>query len=344
VHLHALPVSLGHLARNLLIEQEMVFQMLRQRVFRTAALAGLSLGFILLMGPHWGHVDALQTVQESSLAGACHETRFQHLHPTVDRNRPLVVLLHGLTNCPWEMGDLSQALFEAGFDVMTPRMPGHGTSSTDLETVSWPDVLAFEARVIAAAHARSNRVFMLGTSFGGIVGLHGAMMFPGMVRGVILLSPFLSSTYDSVLTVACAGAQAQSMLRSIPGGGVGQDVIDRMRFLPNGASALSSRPERRFWYTETPLRTVCLGTEIASAIQAGLRRFSSPMLLFTSDDDEVVNSPAVRDILNEAPSLTSVWYHAGEGVRHQMAPRNLRVNPRWDSMRDDILRFIESQR
>ncbi|NJP05386.1 MAG: hypothetical protein HC837_07070 [Chloroflexaceae bacterium] len=43
-----------------------------------------------------------------------------------DTTEHVVVLIHGMTNCPHQYRDLAPFLFEQGYNVLLPRMPHNG--------------------------------------------------------------------------------------------------------------------------------------------------------------------------------------------------------------------------
>src|SRR6187549_3092356 len=50
-----------------------------------------------------------------------------------------VVLVHGFTGTPFEVGYLGRALAKERYTVSAPRLPGHGTSLDDLDRTRWED-------------------------------------------------------------------------------------------------------------------------------------------------------------------------------------------------------------
>ena len=64
--------------------------------------------------------------------------------------RATVLLLHGLSDSPYSMRHLAQALHERGNHVLNLRLPGHGTAPSGLVRASWQDMAA--AAQLAAGH------------------------------------------------------------------------------------------------------------------------------------------------------------------------------------------------
>ncbi len=83
-----------------------------------------------------------------------------------------VVLVHGFTGTPYEVGFLGQQLAHAGFTVRAPRLPGHGTSVEDLDRTRWEDWAEAVERAVDAMRIRCGRVAVVGQSLGGLLALH----------------------------------------------------------------------------------------------------------------------------------------------------------------------------
>jgi carboxylesterase len=83
-----------------------------------------------------------------------------------------VLLLHGFTGTPSELGGLGEHLRRAGFTVEAPLLPGHGADAAALDATAWPDWVAGAAAALDALAARCARVAVVGLSMGGLVTLH----------------------------------------------------------------------------------------------------------------------------------------------------------------------------
>jgi len=82
----------------------------------------------------------------------------------------VIVLLHGFTTCPEQFNELGKQYFEAGYNVLIPRMPYHGLSDrmTDaLLNLTAENLAAFGDRVIDIAHGLGKKITVMGISGGG---------------------------------------------------------------------------------------------------------------------------------------------------------------------------------
>lgn len=88
------------------------------------------------------------------------------------RTAPTVIFLHGLTNCPAQADELAPTLFEAGYNVYVPRLPGHGAldrMTTALAGVGAKDYVAATEDAIALARGLGGEVVVSGLSAGGVL-------------------------------------------------------------------------------------------------------------------------------------------------------------------------------
>jgi carboxylesterase len=113
------------------------------------------------------HVQALQEEDNKDLArDVCITKLFDH----GEKTEHVIVLLHGFTTCPEQFHQLGQQYFEAGYNVLIPRMPYHGLTDrlTDaLISLSAENLAAFGDQVVDIAHGLGRKVTILGTSGSG---------------------------------------------------------------------------------------------------------------------------------------------------------------------------------
>jgi len=113
------------------------------------------------------------------------------------------LLLHGLTGAPSEVRPLGEALAKAGFRVLGPLLPGHGTRSRDLANVSRRDLLEASSRALSSL-GTARRLFVCGLSMGALLALKLAAAPGSRVERLALLAPaikFAGSTWAFVNVV-----------------------------------------------------------------------------------------------------------------------------------------------
>jgi pimeloyl-ACP methyl ester carboxylesterase len=102
---------------------------------------------------------------------------------------PDVVLIHGITGnmAIWPLIDLIRTLSD-DFRVTYYDLRGHGYSDTPPAGYTSAD-MARDLRGLQQALGLG-RSYLLGHSFGGVIALHAALLYPEAVAGVILSDPY----------------------------------------------------------------------------------------------------------------------------------------------------------
>jgi carboxylesterase len=134
-------------------------------------------------------VDSLGALESSAIASECRTELRTHGGPT----RHVVVLLHGLTNCPAQFDSLGQIAFARGANVFIPRLPRHGFAdrmSDELAHADAVELRRFTDRVLDAAQGLGDTVTLAGLSVGGTLVAWAAQERRDVDRAV-LIAPML---------------------------------------------------------------------------------------------------------------------------------------------------------
>lgn len=99
-----------------------------------------------------------------------------------------VFLSHGYTATSAEVRPLAKKLFEKGYSVAGPLLPGHGTRPEDLNRVRWQDWVCAGQEVLAKLFETCEQVFAGGESMGGLLALYLASQEP-RIAGLLLYAP-----------------------------------------------------------------------------------------------------------------------------------------------------------
>ncbi|MGJ8454548.1 alpha/beta hydrolase [Pseudothermotoga sp. U03pept] len=80
-----------------------------------------------------------------------------------------VLLIHGFTGSPHDMNYLADRLYQSGFTVSVPRLPGHGTSHKDFLNSKWKDWLrrSIDAYIDLTIHC--DKIYVVGLSMGALL-------------------------------------------------------------------------------------------------------------------------------------------------------------------------------
>ena len=82
-----------------------------------------------------------------------------------------VLLIHGFTGLPVELFLLGQALNRAGFNVLCPRLAGHGTNERDLMRTTRDDWFNSVLDGFFILRGVCDKIFVVGHSMGGLLTL-----------------------------------------------------------------------------------------------------------------------------------------------------------------------------
>jgi alpha-beta hydrolase superfamily lysophospholipase len=128
------------------------------------------------------------------------------------------LLLHGLTDAPYSVKPLAEALRKLGYYTLAPRMPGHGTAPSGLVTAEWQDwmsVVRLAARHVRTKAGDGKPFVVVGYSNGGALAVKYAqdvLEGSGLPRPdrIVLMSPMIG------LTPFAGFARIASLLHRIP--------------------------------------------------------------------------------------------------------------------------------
>jgi carboxylesterase len=105
------------------------------------------------------------------------------------RTPRVVVLLHGLTNCPAQFDSLARIAYARGANVLIPRLPHHGLAdrmTDDLARSDPGELCAFTDRVLDAAHGLGDSVTVCGLSIGGVLAAWAGQERADVDRAVVI--------------------------------------------------------------------------------------------------------------------------------------------------------------
>ena len=114
--------------------------------------------------------------------------------------RGVAVMLHGLTDSPYSMLNTAQAAVGAGYNVVVPRLPGHGFAVSGLLDAGWDDWAAVTRIAIRRAEElrqTDQPLLLVGYSNGGLLALEYAILCDDdealpCPDNIVLLSPALA--------------------------------------------------------------------------------------------------------------------------------------------------------
>jgi carboxylesterase len=184
-----------------------------------------------------------------------------------------VLLCHGFTGSAKSMIGWARHLEAAGFQVLLPRLPGHGTTWQECNQTAWTDWYGCVDEAFTVLRARCEQVFLAGLSMGGALSLRLAEQHGAAVSGLVLVNPTINLTDPRM--------HALPILRLLPSlGGIANDI---------------AKPgEVEFGYHRLPLRALYSATLLWADVRRNLSRVDQPLLVYRAINDHVVDASSVR--------------------------------------------------
>ena len=189
-----------------------------------------------------------------------------------------VLLSHGFTGQPASITPWGEALAEHGYAVEVPRLPGHGTTWQELNTLAWADWYTEVTRVFEKLLAENDAVVGGGLSMGGALVLRLAADHPDRVAGVVVVNPALATKRLDVKLLPVL----KHLVPSFPG--IANDI---------------KKPGvQEHGYDRTPLKAVHSMMRAWPILVADLPKITAPVLYFRSTEDHVVDEATEPLILS----------------------------------------------
>ena len=196
-----------------------------------------------------------------------------------------VLLSHGFSGQPASMKPWGEALAEHGYAVEVPRLPGHGTTWQELNTLTWADWYAELTAVFDRLVADNDAVVVGGLSMGGTLALRLAADRAGEVAGLMVVNPAVATKRFDVKLLPVM----KHLVKSFPG------IADDIKKAGVGEHG----------YTRTPLKAIHSLIQAWPGLIEDLPKITAPILYFRSTEDHVVDE-ASEPIITGRVSSTDV--------------------------------------
>lgn len=103
-----------------------------------------------------------------------------------------VLLIHGFTGSPHDMAYVAQRLFNEGFTVSVPRLPGHGTNHKDFLNSTWEDWVRRSIDAYLDLTNFCDQISVVGLSMGALLATVVASRFKA--KKLVLAAPAFKVT------------------------------------------------------------------------------------------------------------------------------------------------------
>lgn len=193
------------------------------------------------------------------------------------RGSAAALCLHGLTGTPYEVRPLAEALSRAGIRAVGPALPGHNQTPAHLARTSHGDWLDAAREHLHSLRGRHDRVFLVGVSLGGLLGLALAAEEP--IDGVVVVgTPLRFSLWLRALIPLIAPVVPYAKKRG------GSDIRE--------PGARSRHPS----YEVMPLASVRELIRLQRLVRGRLARVNAPILIAHGAHDRTAHPSDARSI------------------------------------------------
>jgi pimeloyl-ACP methyl ester carboxylesterase len=252
----------------------------------------------------------LEALDDDAVNPVCYSRALLH----GQRTRRVVVLVHGLTNCPQQWAPFADLLHARGINVLLPRMPRHGFAdrmTTDLGNLRAEELRDFGDRVVDIAAGLGDEVVITGISAGGIVAAWAGQYRPELAKSV-LIAPSLG--------FGAFGGRLQLLFMNV------------VLALPDIATQRFTKVDRAMPYAYIGWSSRALG----EVLRLGLATFLAALkqrpavqnlLVITNANDVAVNNGLARQLVSlwQARGLQQVSFYEfdrSEGLEHDLIDPN----------------------
>jgi len=236
-------------------------------------------------------------------------------------NGSTVILIHGLTGTPHEMGFLARFLNSKGYSVVCPLLANHGKPIEILRKTKWQECYLSVKDAFTQAASGCGRVFVSGLSMGALLALLLAEEFPERVSAVSCLSPTLF--YDGwntpwsrhLLPLAhITGLKHFLYFKEEPPYGIKNEAVRSLvHKYYNKAKIGDIENVARYGYPYFPATLLYEIILLAKHIRQKLPRITTPVQLIQANDDDmtsVKNSQLVYDSINSKVKEIVLLYNS----------------------------------
>lgn len=202
------------------------------------------------------------------------------------RTQRVIVLYHGLSNCPAQYGKLAAELHAMGHNVLVPRMPFHGFTdrlTPDYGRLDLAGLAAWVRESLDVASGLGETIYVSGLSVNGVTAAWIAMERPDVRRAVVVAPFFEPPGFPEWATGPVA-----NLLSRAPN-----------VFLWWNAELKENNPGPPHAYPRFPTRVLAEFMVVGQAVLAMARErppASPQVAVVTSEADTAISLPAVATL------------------------------------------------
>ena len=196
------------------------------------------------------------------------------------KNEPAFLLIHGFASTNNSMESLAEFLRQRGFYVENIDLPGHNTKPEDLLEIGWEDWTNYTQKRLDDIKVKYNKVFVIGSSLGGLITLFLGIENPDLQGIVALATPYKAFT------------KGVKLLEIFP---IVAKVIKWYK-MPFAKMEDPKAHQRIKHYNKFPTQSMVEATRVMRKVRGQLHQLRIPILLVYAKKDPIVNPKQTNDI------------------------------------------------
>ena len=200
-----------------------------------------------------------------------------------------ILLCHGYKAAPMEVEEMAKCLFEQGFNVYCPRLPGHGTAPINIKEITWMDWSTTYTHALSALKSLGGKIYAAGFSTGGTLALLQASQFSNQLAGCMAINaPIRLADIKSIFVPAIATFN---------------QLLDQLNLETPKKEYIDDRSENpQINYSRNYLHGVKELKNLMSQTEKELKKITCPVLIIQATKDPVVNPKSANIILSAVQS------------------------------------------
>ena len=219
------------------------------------------------------------------------------------------------------MQNLALFLNENNFNVITPRLSGHGTVPEDLKTKTWQDWYKSVSRSITIASLQYKKVYIVGFSTGGLLALLST-----------------KKQYKEFVSLVCINAALHlndlRIKTLLPAISFWNDIVKVFNENKYAKEYIDNFPENpQINYNKHYVSSIEQLSLLMDKIKKNLHKIKKPILIIQGKDDPVVNPSSAHEIYEKIESRF-------KKLKMINSSKHVIVNENTDGLYDYILSFI----
>ena len=201
-----------------------------------------------------------------------------------------IVAIHGFSSAPKEMEKLALFLNSKNLNVYTPRLDGHGTTPEDLKTKTWQDWYNSISRAITLASLKFEKVFVVGFSTGGLLGLLSTKKHYKEFCGLICINAALNLNDIRIKALLPAISFWNDLVKAFNEDEYQKEYVENLAENPT------------INYDKHYIDSILQLNLLMKKTKKNLEKIQKPILIIQAKNDPVVNPISAYEIFNEIKS------------------------------------------